>query len=380
MNANESHRAVRRVVVWKSRWLPISETFIRNQADSYARYTAIPMGFVHVPSPLVRPSDTLIHSKSRRTAGIRLRFLRLTGRSRALLNRLRRIAPDIIHAHFAGNGVDIAKSAARLGVPLVVTLHGNDVTGLAKMPGVRGARYRSRLKQLFERADLLIAVSEAIRREALALGAPAQKTIVHITGVPSAPEASRPAEPKYDVLFVGRLVEKKGVDDLLLALGRAGERAITLRCAVIGSGPLEAALRETSTRMSLSIDFLGVLPREEVLRLMRESAMLVVPSKTSSSGDKEGLPTVLFEAASVGLPVVGYRHSGIPEAVTDGVTGLLVEEGDVEALSRAIERVAGDPSLREELSQNASARGRDNFDIRMQTLQLEALYDRVIGK
>jgi glycosyltransferase involved in cell wall biosynthesis len=185
-----------------------------------------------------------------------------------------------------------------------------------------------------------------------------------------------PVVPKqWDVVFVGRFVEKKGIDDLLSAL--ASIRAAKPRAVLIGDGPLEPQMRARAADLGVQATFLGAQPPAEVARHLAASRMLVAPSRTARDGDTEGLPTTILEAAAVGLPVVSTRHSGIPEAVVDGETGLLGAEADPVALAGNIARLLDDEDLRRRLGRAARERVRARFDLSAQTERLEALYDEV---
>ena len=108
---------------------------------------------------------------------------------------------------------------------------------------------------------------------------------------------------------------------------------------LVGSGPLEASIRARATDLGLDATFLGAQPPAVIRRCLTESALFVSPSKTAPDGDAEGLPTTILEAAALGLPTVSTWHSGIPEAVVDGETGLLCDEGDRSALAEHITRL-----------------------------------------
>lgn len=357
-----------RVVIWRSALLAGSETFVRGQGDALTRWRPTYMGATRTASPLARPDDVIVFGDDRR-AFLRLR---LTGGSPRLGQALAAQRPDLVHAHFGGDGWLVSGAAARLGVPLVVTTHGHDVTRQPEAPGVHGLRYRRNLRTVFHRAALVIAVSEVIRDRAIGYGADPSRIRVHYTGVPVPP--APPVVPKrWDVAFVGRFVPKKGVDDLLSAL--ASMHAPRPRALFVGDGPLEAEMRARAGRLRLDATFLGSHPPEVVQRHLAESRMLVAPSKTAPDGDTEGLPTTILEAAALGLPVVATRHSGIPEAVSDGVTGLLCPEADPAALAQAIGRLLGDAPLRRRLGAQGHRRVVEQFDLAEQTRRLERLYD-----
>jgi glycosyltransferase involved in cell wall biosynthesis len=281
-----------------------------------------------------------------------------------------------VHAHFGGDGWLVARSAARLGVPLIVTLHGLDVTRQAQRPGPRGARHRRHLRAVFDRAAVVLAVSEVIRRTAVDLGADPAKVIVHHTGVP-VPSQPATAAKRWDVVFVGRFVEKKGLDDLVEALALVGD--LRPRVLFVGAGPLEEPIRARAAGLGLDATFLGMRPPAEVARHLGESKILVSPSKKAPDGDCEGLPTTILEAAALGVPTVSTRHSGIPEAVLHGVTGLLGAEGDRVALADGMRRLLTDDALRSRLGDAARRHVQTHFDVAAQCRRLERLYEAAVA-
>ena len=359
------------VVIWRSVLLPGSETFIRNQADALTRWRPAFLGAVKVESAIARDTDV--------TPGGRRSFLwlRLTGGSARIRNLLAELRPAVVHAHFGGDGWLISRSAARLGIPLVITVHGQDVTRQPNAPGLRGIRYRRNLRKAFDRAALIIAVSDFIRQKAIALGADPAKVRVHHTGVPD-PHAPAETAKEWDVIFVGRFVEKKGVDDLIEALGVIREPRP--RALFIGTGPMEGSMRARAAELGLDATFLGAQEPPVVRRSMAASKVFVSPSKTAPDGDAEGLPTTILEAARLGLPAISTRHSGIPEAVVHGETGLLGDEGDRSALADNIRRLLADDALRIGLGDQARRTADARFDLAKQTRLLEDLYDAVAAR
>jgi colanic acid/amylovoran biosynthesis glycosyltransferase len=363
------------VAIWRSGLLRGSETFIRNQGDALTEWRPAYVGATKIASVLARDTDVIAFPDT--FAGRRgFLTLRLTGGSPRLGGQLAQLRPALVHAHFGGDGWLISRSAERLHIPLVITLHGLDVTSQAKAPGLRGMRHRRNLRTAFDRAALVIAVSDFIRSKAIDLGADPAKVRVHHIGVPIPPDP--PAAPKrWDVIFVGRFVEKKGIDDLVEAVGGLGKpRPRTL---FIGDGPLESPMRRRAAALGLDATFLGAQPPAVVSRCMAESRILVAPSKTAPNGDTEGLPTTILEAASLGVPAISTYHSGIPEAVVPGETGLLGDEGDRTALAGNIRRLLGDDGLRARLGRQARRRVETHFDLAKQTRRLETLYDAAVA-
>ena len=367
--------ADRSVVIWRSVLLPGSETFIRNQADAFTRWRPTYVGAVKVESPLARDTDLIVYPPGLAGRADFLR-LRLAGGSRRVGRLLAELRPDLVHAHFGGDGWLISRSAVRSGTPLVLTLHGRDVTAQPNAAWPRGARYRRNLRTAFDRASLVLAASEAIRRKAIDLGADPARVLVHHTGVP-VPPAPAVAPRMWDVTFVGRFVAKKGIDDLIEAIGMMP--VPRPRVLLVGAGPLEAALRARAFDLRLDATFLGEQPPDVVRTCLTESAMLVSPSKTAPNGDAEGLPTTILEAGALGVPVVSTWHSGIPEAVVDGETGLLAREGDRSALAGHIGRLLVDEEFRARLGRQARQRIRTHFDVSTQAGVLENLYESALA-
>ncbi len=358
------------VVIWRSALLAGSETFVRNHGEALTRWRPTFVGATRVDSALSRPDDVIAFPDAAdRRAFLRLR---LTGRSPRLDRLLATLRPRLVHAHFGGDGWLVSAAAARLGVPLIVTVHGHDVTRQPAAPGPKGLRHRRNLRTVFDRAAVVIAVSEEIRRRAIRWGADPAKVRVHHTGVPITAPAAAAVAKDWDVAFVGRFVEKKGVDDLIAALAGVPARAL-----FIGDGPLLPAMRGYAARLGVDATFRGALPPAEVAHLLAASKLLAAPSRTARDGDTEGLPTTVVEAAALGLPVVATRHSGIPEAVRDGETGLLGPEGDRAALTANLRRLLGDDDLRERFGKQAREYALAEFDLAAQTRRLERIYDEV---
>ncbi|NUT32588.1 MAG: glycosyltransferase [Hamadaea sp.] len=357
----------RTVVIWRSGLLRGSETFVREHGRALTRWRPVFVGAEKVPSVLAEDGDVIAFPAGRWG----LLGLKLTGRSRRLRKVIAGLRPALVHAHFGGDGWLISGTAARLRVPLVVTLHGLDATKEPQAPGLRGLRYRRHLRTVLRRAALVIAVSEFIGRQAVALGADPATVRVHHTGVPLPVVRSVPKE--WDVVFVGRFVAKKGVDDLIAALALLSD--LRPAALLIGDGPLLDAARKQAADLGVDATFAGAQPPAAVAEYLIRSRVLAAPSKTAPDGDSEGLPTALLEAAGHGLPAVSTHHSGIPEAVLHDETGLLGPEGDPAALAAHIRRLLTDDDLRERMGRRARAHVEEHFDLARQTVLLEEHYD-----
>jgi colanic acid/amylovoran biosynthesis glycosyltransferase len=286
---------------------------------------------------------------------------------------------DIVHCHFGPAGVlgAILHEMGAVQGPLVVSFYGHDVT---RYPRQRGPDV---YRRLFERAALVLALDPVMRDRLQQLGARPQQLALQPLGVDCrrfSPAPTSPALPPLRLLSVGRLVEKKGLADGIRAVALLREAGHALRYRIAGGGPLEAELRGLvrDRRLEDVVEFLGHVPHESINRLMVESHALVMPSVRAADGDEEGTPTVILEAMACGLPVVATRHAGIPDLVTDGVTGYLADEHDPEALAAGIARLA-DPGVALRMGQAGREMALQRFETGRVTERLLVHYRSVSG-
>ncbi len=339
------------------------------------------------PGTLRIPSDSIICSEySRLPATVSNKLYNIVGavpmlHRPELCHRLEALRPSLLHAHFAPDAVSALPLVERLSIPLVVTLHGYDVTVLDTVvkQSVRGRSYLSRRRRLWRSASAFICVSDFIRRKAIEAGFPEHKLLVHHIGVDC--EAFAPADQQRQknlILFVGRLVEKKGCEYVVRAVAELQKQQERVELVVIGDGPLRPSLEALSQELDLTCTFLGSQPSAVVQKWVRTARIFCVPSVTAATGDSEGLPLVLAEAQASGTPVVSSIHAGIPDVVRHGETGLLAPERDYQMLAEHLRRyLTNDHFWRE-----SSARGvewiRERFNLSTQTHKLEEIYQHVL--
>jgi glycosyltransferase involved in cell wall biosynthesis len=174
--------------------------------------------------------------------------------------------------------------------------------------------------------------------------------------------AEHAEEPGHVVLFVGRLVKRKAADDVLNAFSVLLKETPDCRLEVVGDGPQRGKLEKLAADLGIwaQVSFLGTLRGKELYERLSACDFVVMPSRTLPD-DVEGFGTVFLEAALCAKPAVGTRSGGIPEAVLDMSTGLLVPEGDVPELEKAMRRLISDRELRERLGEAARARVLQQF-------------------
>ena len=290
----------------------------------------------------------------------------------ALLVRERAITH--IHSHFATASTAVARIASILSaVPYTFTAHAKDI--------FHRDIDREELREKFRRAAASITVSDfnvsMLRRE---FGGDARHLRRVYNGLDLAQfRYARPALRSRLIVAVGRLVEKKGFDDLIDACALLRERGVPFDCQIVGSGEMEAVLRDRIASRALSdcVELVGPRPQSEVVQRLRRAAVFAAPCKVGSDGNRDGLPTVLLEAMALGTPCISTPVTGIPEAVVDGRTGLLVGESDVSALADALGRMLDDSDLRNRSSIEARQHIEEKFDIDKNAGEIRDLFRAV---
>jgi colanic acid/amylovoran biosynthesis glycosyltransferase len=282
---------------------------------------------------------------------------------------------DIIHSQFGTLGL-IATSLNQV-LPnkckLVTSIRGYDVTVfLHKHPGA----YR----ELFREGDMFLPVCEFLRERLILEGCEERKIVVHYSGIDCSKfqyvQRKRASGEPVKVLTIARLIEKKGVAFAIDAVSRLLSKGEKIEYAVVGDGILRQGLQQLIEDMGIEryVRLVGSKTHEEVKMFLEQAHVLIAPSLTSESGDQEGIPNVIKEAMASGLPVISTFHSGIPELVSDGVSGLLVPERDAASLSDALAYLIRHPEVCKEMGRAGRRQVEENFDTNVLSKKLEELY------
>jgi glycosyltransferase involved in cell wall biosynthesis len=378
------------VAIYRTQILPISETFVRDQALALRRWRPVLVGEREVKALPIDGLSIRTGFSGPATLGQRARGMiwrrfglappRMTG-------VMRGVAPRLIHAHFGFDGVEAWPIARSLGVPLLVTLHGSDITTRMEWfaqgrAGRRWQGYPARLARLAQEERVtFIAISESIRQAAMAAGLPESRIVVRPIGIDHSrfvPGGAPVAERRPVILFLGRLVEKKGCIYLLEAFERIRAQLPQAELIVGGDGPERPKLAGRAASIG-GVRFVGAFTRELAKTLMEEARVFCLPSVTAENGDAEGLGLVILEAQASGLPVVTSARGGATEGIQDGVTGYAFAERDVAGLTERLLALLTDDALAARFSAAGPPFVAANHDLHKQTAQLEALYDRVAG-
>lgn len=378
----------RRVTVYRKDLLPISETFIVDQFCSYRRWDATLLGQKTIANGL--DTSHLPRRTLQRAEGLD----KVTWKTVQMMDwihpkmvrTLASLKPDIVHSHFGYDAILVHRTAQKLNIPQVVTLHGMDIRYPQEYyrehrdPFMR--RYMDRLRKMAESPNVhFIAVSPAIRASAIEKGIPPDRVHVRYTGIdltqfqPS-PHPVTARRPK--VVFVGRLVTMKGCDVLLKASAIARASIGDLEIVVIGDGPEKSNLVRLASESGAPATFLGALPRSEVRRHLHEARAFCLPSRFDENGGYEAFGGALLEAQASGVPTLTSAHGSKAIAIEEGQTGFSFDAEDAQTLSRLLVRVLTDDELAQKMADRAPIFVNEKFEITSCTSKIESLYEEIL--
>lgn len=371
-----------KIAIFRHTLFKQSEVFIHQQGVALERYKPVFVGLKiadNIPENVEYYCTTSLSGLKHVTSIIKYALMR---DPKIFLPYFDNNNISIIHAHTGIDGLYSLEIAKKLEIPLVTTFHGYDATttDAAFIRSIKPTwiNYVLFRKKLAKEGNLFICVSKYIREKVLGLGFPADRTIIHYIGIDT--QSIRPYKiisNKKIILHVARFTEKKGTKYLLHAFSRIVKKDKDVKLVIIGEGPLKKKIESLIESLNIKdyVHLLGFQPHECILEWMARSRMICVPSIIAHSGDSEGLPIVLLEAAAMGIPAVATLHSGIPEGCIDGKTGFLVPERSVEELAERLTYLLKNESLCEELGRAARRMVELKFNILNQTKKLESLYD-----
>jgi colanic acid/amylovoran biosynthesis glycosyltransferase len=368
------------VLIYAPHLLPLSQHYVREHGLRLRRYRPFLAGRRRVQGAPIDgvPSFTLEGGFASRVR--EFHFL-LAGQDAALAAFVRRNDIRLIHAHFGPGGAEIMRLAARLRVPLVVTFHGWDLKVGAEVQSRMSPYerlYRARLPRLLRQASEVICVSQNWADRLPMFGCPPEKIHTNYLGVDS--KFFDGVRSQFDpsaIIFVGRLIRRKGVHTLLEALAILRDRKVGAHLTIVGEGPELANLQRSAVEQNLPVRFLGKKTPAEIRELLRKAALLCAPSTTAGGETSEALGLVFLEAQAMSVPVVGTRNGGIAETLEEGRTGFLVEQDSPSALASALTPLLNNEDLNRSFGQRARAFVCDRFDIDGCYRSLEDIYDRI---
>jgi colanic acid/amylovoran biosynthesis glycosyltransferase len=334
----------------------LTETFIRGHLERLPARTTLLHSW-----PLME-GERHVFSAPRRAYHKLLRALtgdKTRETNAAFVAALRRARADAVLAEYGDTGAQVAEACRRTGLPLVVHFHGYDAS-VREVLEENAESYPF----MFRVAAAVVAVSRAMQRRLISLGAPPEKVHYNPYGIDCAKfGGARPENASPVFVAVGRFVEKKAPQLTVEAFAEVHAAVPEARLRMVGDGPLLEECRALASRLGVAgaVEFLGARAHDFVQEEMRAARCFVQHSVEAANGDCEGMPVGILEACASGLPVVSTRHAGIPDVVVEGETGLLVEERDVRGMAEAMLRLARDPELAARMGRAARQRAAENF-------------------
>jgi glycosyltransferase involved in cell wall biosynthesis len=384
-----SEKSKPKVLIYKSTLLPISETFIREQCINLSEWKPILVGKILVENGLdLTGLEICLLSRSLYSRVMRRIRLLMQWPLKIDIELLKKENAQLVHAHFGTESVSAWPLAKALGLPMLVTLHGFDINVYREWwesgnAGLWSKSYPSQLLSLAKERDVhFIAVSEAIKKRAVEYGIPPEKIDVSYIGVDTQKfiPGTKPLAERREILFVGRLVEKKGCRYLLEAFLGIQDQFPEYDLVIVGDGPLENELKKYAHNNGVRARFLGAQTSEQVRERMTEARVFCLPSITSENGDAEGLPISILEAQSCGVPVVTSARGGAAEGIVHGVTGFSHSEKDVSGIKDALEHLLGNDQTADKFGEAARQKTLERMDISDCTQVLEKIYSSFAHK
>jgi colanic acid/amylovoran biosynthesis glycosyltransferase len=297
-----------------------------------------------------------------------------------LLTVLSKTHSRLLHIYFGHIAVHLLPLIRAWKHPSIVSFHGADV-----MVDMNKPAYREATLQMLDAAALVLVRSESLRRAVVDLGCDPEKIEIQRTGIPleEFPFRDRavPKNGEWRLVQAGRLIEKKGLPVTLRAFSIFLKQHPNATLTIAGEGPLLAELQRVVGELGITdrISFTGFVSQEQLREIYYRSHIFVHPSQTGRDGNQEGVPNSILEAMATGLPVFATKHGGIPEAIENGVSGVLVPERDDEALARTLLNAAQDPGLLSRIAPAGAEVVRRKFDLQQQAQRLEEIYLRMIA-
>lgn len=299
--------------------------------------------------------------------------------SRGEIAQLMRILAEndaqLLHIYFGHIAVHLLPLMRTWPKPTVVSFHGADVLVDLDKP-----RYREATREMLAAARLVLVRSESLARAVGQLGCPAEKIRLHRTGIPLAkiPFRARtwPNDGAWKFLQAGRLIEKKGLRTSLRAFAAFRRTYPGAVFTIAGEGTMQEELQDLACELGIAerVRFAGFLAQPQLRELFYESHLFLHPSEMGGDGNQEGVPNSMLEAMASGLPVFATRHGGIPEAIAEGVSGVLVAERDEAALGAVLLEWTNRPAALSELAEAGSRAVAAKFEQGTQARALEDFY------
>jgi len=298
-------------------------------------------------------------------------------KSLAFTEDMRRWGADHIHAEFAGHPATMAWIASRLSkIPYSVSCHAHDIFLSQSLLDVKlGEAAFIRTISSYNRDFLISKIPKLRNSDFKLIRVSVDTSLIVPTPIPS--------QPTFNILFIGALEKRKGVEYLLKALYEVKDDLKKWHCKIIGGGIEDGRLKKIAKSLHIddNVSFYGARSFEEISDAMKKTNVLVVPSIVDSSGRTEGLPTVIIEALAYQRPVIASDVTGVHELIKNNETGILVEPENIKAIGSGLIKIKKNPDFARKIAFNGRKVIEEEFDIKRNVLaQLTAFNVTVINQ
>src|SRR5438105_14310242 len=300
------------------------------------------------------------------------------GEYRVLASLLARRRADLMHIYFGHTGVHLLPFIKEWNKPCVVSFHGADVALKEDVDN-----YVKKLRVLFDSVAVVLARSQSLADRLIKFGCAPEKIRINRTGIPlhefSPALREFPTDGHWQIMQACRLIEKKGVGSAIRAFAIFAREFPKAEFIIAGKGPLQPELQGLAQKLGVArkVHFCGFLSQSDLRHLYGRAHIFIHPSETPPDENQEGVPNSILEAMATGLPIISTRHGGIPEAVTENLSGFLSDERDLKSLGRSMVALANSPELYARFSAAARLAVAENFDQEITNRELERIYEEV---
>ena len=361
-----------KICITRSERYAYSETFIRDQLSGLSKVAEVyPIHTSRLPEREENGKTLspwpfwILHKIVKGITGQRNNYFSNYGLKKYFLKK----KIDVVLANYGISAAHLMPVCWKINVPLIAIFHGHDATDKKILQA-----YKKRYQKLFQQSSAIVAVSNDMGQKLIKLGAKAEKINVIPCGVDLKKFIPLPGNKEKLFLAVGRFVDKKGPLFTIHAFHEVWKKHPEAKLIMVGAHRglyQECSRLVNSFDMQDSVSFPGILPHEEVGKLMTCALAFVQHSVTAPNGDMEGTPVSILEAAATGLPVISTLHGGIKEAVIHDQTGYLTAEGDTKSMAEYMVNLLEDPARAQKMSQAARDHISHAYD---QEKQLDKLY------
>jgi glycosyltransferase involved in cell wall biosynthesis len=371
----------KKVLVFRSNYLPVSETFISDHLRSLTRYKPVVLCERRIISEHLTPITPYLLYKN----WLGKKLFNYLGKSNEFSKVLSTEQPDLVHAHFLTDAVKILPIMENTNIPFVVTAHGWDAATYDEdlKKSIEGSVLVQRRERLIRRVDKIICVSDLIKEYLIENGYPERKLTTCHLGVDLA-ELTKDTthEPHTNaIVTVGRLVEKKGTEYLIQAYAKLpAELRQKSPLYIIGDGPLRGELESLAQNLNVKVSFLGALQRSQVLKTVRSAAVFVLPSVRALNGDSEGMPIAIMEALAFSIPVCIFENQPIGNLLEKHEAGLVAAYKDPADLAKKIEALLTNQEYAQLIAKEGLSLAKSHFDLFNNTVNLETIYDQAVAE